>query len=1406
MSHHEVNVSRSSRRRTVPNQQRFRQRFRLQPTLLALEDRRLLATLLVTSSADPASITANTLRWAVQQANAATSPSSIEIELGTSPATITLLQGQLELSNTANATTIYDGPGEGAVTISGNNASGVFQVDSGVTASISGLTISGGSTSGNGGGVYNAGTLTVNDSAFNSNYAGSEGGGLYNVGSLTVSGSSFSSNFAAGNNGGGIANENGGIATITDSTFTSNSANFDGGGLLNTDGSTATLSGCAFTGNVTDNYNGGGIANENGATLTASDCSFTSNVGASDNGGGGGGMFNDNSATATVSGCTFTDNSDNTNGGGLSNNGGTVTVIGSTFTSNSAGNAGGGLVNYGGNLTLTDCTVSGNSASVGGALADNGSTVTLSGGAVSNNYASSHGAGVYIYNGGTGTLTDCTVSGNSSNGFGGGLLTYGSTATVTDCTFSGNSAVQGGGVDVNNGSLATLTDCTVSDNSAFGGGNSNGGGLEIGNGTTATLNDCTITGNSGLAFGGMNTVFATTTLTGCTISNNSAIAGSSTWNLAGQAGGVSNYGGSTTLINCTISGNSASNDGGGVFSADYGGTTLINCTVYGNTAANQGGGLYLYTNGTATLGNTIVAGNTATIGPDASGSFSSLGNNLIGETDGSSGWVHSDQKGSIATPLNPLLGPLANNGGPTQTMALLTGSPAIDAGDNSLIPAGVTTDQRGYLRIYHVIVDIGAFEWQPPPSSIAVSPSNPTLAEGVAGQFIAMGTYPDGETLDISAEVTWASATPSVATIGGTGVASALALGTSAINASWQGVTSPDDTLTVIAPSFVVNTTADAFGFYSGTTSLREAIAGANVVPGQTITFDPSVFGSAQTITLSLGQLELSDTSGTETITGPAAGLTLSGGGNSRVFQVDGDVTASLSGLTITGGSASNGGGLANYGGTVTLTGCTVSGNSAGHDGGGMYFNDGGTATLTGCTVSSNSAGYSGGGLFEGSSVTLALTNCTVSGNSADNNGGGLANYGGTAILTGCTVSGNSSNGGYGGGGGGVLDTGSATATLINCTVSGNSALHYGGGLTNNGSNLTLTNSTVSGNFAGNKGGGLINVFGGTATLDNTIVAGNTGATNSPDVAGTFHSLGFNLIGNTNGSSGWVRSDLAGTIANPRNPLLAPLGNYGGPTQTMALLPGSPAINAGASGAGIPTTDQRGEPRFGATDIGAFESQGFTLIEVSGSAQSANIGTAFDKAIELIVKANDPLEPVAGGIVYFRAPSSGASATLSSESAEIGQNGMASITAIANEIAGTYEVSANTNGAAGSDGFVLTNTIPPPMNITADLSITYGGFVFNRKTGQFSQTITIKNTSGQAIVGPIEMMLVNLQNGSLVKQRGVTQGNPYITILSTGSLAAGASLTFSLVFADPTLQAITYSAEFLAGPIPPPSN
>ena len=147
--------------------------------------------------------------------------------------------------------------------------------------------------------------------------------------------------------------------------------------------------------------------------------------------------------------------------------------------------------------------------------------------------------------------------------------------------------------------------------------------------------------------------------------------------------------------------------------------------------------------------------------------------------------------------------------------------------------------------------------------------------------------------------------------------------------------------------------------------TLRWAVGQANSAGGaETIAFDQKAFKTPQTITLAGTQLRVvRHGTGTETITSPKAGVTVSGGGLSRVFQVNGGVTATLSGLTITGGSAVNGGGLYNDNGTATLIDCTVSGNSVTDRGGGVY-NFKGLAKLTNCTVSGNSASEGGGGLY----------------------------------------------------------------------------------------------------------------------------------------------------------------------------------------------------------------------------------------------------------------------------------------------------------------------------------------------------------------------------------------------------------------------------------------------------------
>ena len=159
-----------------------------------------------------------------------------------------------------------------------------------------------------------------------------------------------------------------------------------------------------------------------------------------------------------------------------------------------------------------------------------------------------------------------------------------------------------------------------------------------------------------------------------------------------------------------------------------------------------------------------------------------------------------------------------------------------------------------------------------------------------------------------------------------------------------------------VPSTIVVNNATDTA--VVGEIDLRQAIAMANTNGGnETITFNSTVFNTAHTITLTGGQLELSDTTGTETITGPKSGVTVSGGGLSRVFQIDDGVTASISGLTISGGYAYYGGGGVNNAGSLTMTSCTVSGNSVT----GPYYSGGGVSntgslTMTNCIVSGSSA------------------------------------------------------------------------------------------------------------------------------------------------------------------------------------------------------------------------------------------------------------------------------------------------------------------------------------------------------------------------------------------------------------------------------------------------------------------
>jgi hypothetical protein len=357
------------------------------------------------------------------------------------------------------------------------------------------------------------------------------------------------------------------------------------------------------------------------------------------------------------------------------------------------------------------------------------------------------GAGGGIANNTTGalTITGSTVSGNTVTATGGGGLACGAgiynnfctgTLTITNSTIGGNTVTATGngglafaGGIYNNGGAVIVTNSAISgNNTASINGRSSGGAGIYSYGGPLTITNSTISGNTittfGAAFGaGIAGNTGIWTIVNSTIAGNTA---TSTGNIALGAGILCDNSG-LTITNSTISGNTAegysSAQGGGVYNYGIGIVTITNGTISGNTTTSthstaDGGGIFNHSNTVNAL-NTIVAGNTAaTSGPDLRGSFTSQGHNLIGKGDSSTGFVNGvngDQVGSIASPLDPKLGPLQNNGGLTLTMALLTGSSAINAGDDSVTgnPLDLATDQRGagFPRKVGTHVDIGAFEF-----------------------------------------------------------------------------------------------------------------------------------------------------------------------------------------------------------------------------------------------------------------------------------------------------------------------------------------------------------------------------------------------------------------------------------------------------------------------------------------------------------------------------------------------------------------------------------------------------------------------------------------------------------------------------------------------------------------------
>ncbi|MBN1535821.1 MAG: DUF11 domain-containing protein [Anaerolineales bacterium] len=328
--------------------------------------------------------------------------------------------------------------------------------------------------------------------------------------------------------------------------------------------------------------------------------------------------------------------------------------------------------------------------------------------------------------------------------------------------------------------------------------------------------------------------------------------------------------------------------------------------------------------------------------------------------------------------------------------------------------------------------------------------------------------------------------------------------------------------------------------------------------------------------------------------------------------------------------------------------------------------------TLQNLTVADGLA-TSGAGIYLGSSSYLTLTQVTVISNTATTYGAGL------------------------------FMNSASNVDLTNVTFANNQAADYGGAIYNTSGTLLLNNVTMSANASASTGGGIYQT-GGSLDVQNSILWNNS--TGQIEVSGASP---IQIINNVIQGGCPIGGGCINIIDT--NPLLAPLGDYGGSTPTLPLLPGSSAIDVIEGDGVCASTDQRGviRPQNDICDAGAFESQGYSFDDLSGTPQHTPISTAFPDPLVLTVTASAPIEPVSGGLVTFTPPSSDATAIIAASPATISANGAVTVTATANGVAGgPYSVIASASGA-NSVNFSLTNDKETVTVILSNLNQAYDG-------------------------------------------------------------------------------------------------
>ena len=655
----------------------------------------------------------------------------------------------------------------------------------------------------------------------------------------------------------------------------------------------------------------------------------------------------------------------------------------------------------------------------------------------------SHGAGILLDSTGLLAVINSTISGNTSGGNGGGFDTSFGSVTVTSSTISGNVARNEGG-----GIFTTAGDVTVS-SSAISGNTTGfrGGGISTSTGNV-TVSSSAISGNAaGDDGGGINNSVGDVTLIDSTIQGNAGDDG----------GGIRSLEGDVTVINSTVSGNSAARFGGGVFTLRGPGIiTLVNSTVVDNFS-DQGGAVFsLDVSGSAVVENSIIAGNRRASGaPDIKipRDRITINSSLIGDTTGLA--IDANTGTGNLLDVDPRLGPLADNGGPTLTHALLSGSPAINAGNNALaVDAGgapLLFDQRGdgFDRINTGAVDIGAFELVIELASLIVTTDQDVVDNLDQRTSLREAVLLANSTVGADTITFDPSLSGSTITLAGTEL----------------GVT---DTLTIDASSLADRVTIDADA------------------QSRVLNFDSAV-----------GDLTLD-------------GLIIAGGRQPGSNNGGGVRFVSDDRLTVRNSVIRDnekaefgfGGGVFVQDGELHLVDSVVENNRAPGLGGGVFVL--GDAFIASSQVIGNRSDRSGGSVI--AFGLLTVTDSLFSGNHGEGSGGGVSANSG-AVVANSTFSGNSA----GGAGGGIQTSGLGALTITNSTIVANESQGNGGGVSvNNVSEnapVAIQNTIVAGNTAAGAPNDIVPGTGGSLTINHSLIgnADNLGAMagNAGNLTGT---------------------------------------------------------------------------------------------------------------------------------------------------------------------------------------------------------------------------------------------------------------------------------------------------------------